>query len=96
MEAKHKEIASIFRNRIIYLQHLEITFPQIMKEVRKSLITNYRIKNSLNEYGHVKCKPGLGRKPSVVKPRLVSAIKSWIYKNPIRPIRRMVKDFNVS
>ena len=40
--------------------------------------------------------PGLGKKPSVVTPRLVSAIKSRIDRNPIRSIKMVAKDLNVS
>ena len=84
------------REKIVGLLHTEMPFLQIMKNNGKSLSTIYRDKNSSKEQERIKHKPGLGRKPSVVIPRIFSAIKSRIDRNPIRSMRRMAKDLNVS
>ena len=85
MEAKREDIFGLLL--------LEMPIPQIMKEVGISLSTIYRVKNSLKEQGHVKYKPGSGRKPSVVTFGLVSAVKSQIDRNPIRSMRRLTSIF---
>jgi transposase len=84
------------REKIVALLHAETPISDIVSEVGTSRRTIFRVKNSLKDSGHVKRKPGSGRKPTVVTKKLVWKIEARIRRNPIRSMKAMARDMNVS
>ncbi len=84
------------REKIVALLHAETPISDIVSEVGTSRRMIFRVKNSLKDSGHVKRKPGSGRKPTVVTEKLVWKIEACIRQNPIRSMKAMVRDMNLS
>ena len=84
------------REKIMALLHAQTPIPDIMTEVGTSRRTIFRVKTSLKASGHVKRKPGSGRRPTVVTNKLIWKINARIRRNPVRSMKAMAKDFKVS
>ena len=84
------------REKIVAALHAGTPIPDIMKDLKTSRATIFMVKRCLKTSGQVKGKSGSGRKPTVVSTKLIRAIRSRINRNPVRSMRGMAKDFNVS
>jgi len=84
------------REQIVALLHAGFSIPDIMSKVSVSRATIFNTKKRLKEFGHVKRRPGSCGKPTVTTPRLVANLKARIKRNPIRSMRGMAKELNVS
>ena len=84
------------REQIVALLHEGLSIPDIMTKLSVSRATIFNTKKRLSELGHVKTKPGSGRKPTVTTPRLLANLKARIRRNPIRSMRGMAKEFGIS
>ena len=80
------------REKIVAALHAEWPVPEIMTKLKTSRRTISRVKKSLQDLGHVKRKPGSGRRPTVIFTKLVANIKARIKRNPIRSMRTMAKE----
>ena len=56
----------------------------------------YFIRNKFLETGEVTRRPGSGRPRSAHTPNVIRSIKRRIIRNPVRSMRRMAKEVNVS
>lgn len=84
------------REQIVALLHADWAIPDIMAKLSVSRATVFNTKKRLIEFGHVKRKKGSGRTPTVTTPRLLANIKARIKWNPVRLMRQMAKELNVS
>ena len=84
------------REAIVALLHAELPVSDIVKQISVSRATVFNVKRRLKESGHVKRKPGSGRKPTVTTPKLVEAVRSRLRRNPVRTMRGMAKELKVS
>jgi transposase len=84
------------REAIVALLHAELPVSDIVKQISVSRATVFNVKRRLKESGHVKRKPGSGRKPTVTNPKLVEAVRSRLRRNPVRTMRGMAKELKVS
>jgi transposase len=68
----------------------------IVEECKVSEKTIYNVKRCLKEGKGLAHQSGAGRPKSVTTPRLINAIKSRVARNPVRTMRGMARDLNVS
>jgi inhibitor of nuclear factor kappa-B kinase subunit alpha len=84
------------REAIVAALHAGKAIPDIIKEIGVCRATIFNVKKALKDRGHINRKPGTGRKATVVTPRLINVVRSRIRRNPIRSMRGMAKELNVS
>lgn len=83
------------KNEILRLLRAQKSVSDIMALVKCSRATVFRVKASIG-LPTVPRKPGSGRKRSVRTPALIQSIKMKVTRNPVRSMRKMAKQANVS
>ena len=68
----------------------------IIKATNVSRDTIFNVKCYPRDWGHVNRLPGSGKMPTVLTKRILNLVRSRVARNPIRSMRAMARETNVS